>query len=488
MLKLLKTILNSRLYYTVTVFGYVMIVGLLIQKVVLPYVFPSLHAGHGLIQGFDPITFHECALELNVRMNDQGLQAWTLRPWYGNFQPAAIAALFYYFTGISEPWIMLPFNAVVHALSAFLLVTIFMSFVSKQSAIIASIPFVIFPANLQWIAQIHRDGPAFLGIFSLLLGALILLRGVSLKKSYDDLVAYALLTVFGIGCLYISREYMTVIMLSLLPGVFLLLFTNYFLFWVGGHSLPWKKLFIETTVICLMGALMWVANQSDLYLESLPQVKAKTELTPNPNHKHDSDTLSEKVASGITAVNPLPASPVERVRKVPNVDWYYTPFLPRALDSKLYSLAQRRNVFIDAYGFGGSFLDREVRFEGLGDMVRYVPRALWIGLAAPFPDMWFEEGSRPSGTLERRIVSVEMIISYFCLLGIPVLGFYCWNRPSFWLCAGLGVALILIFSLTVPSVGNLHRMRFGFYTLLVGLGICGWCILWEKWRNKKHVD
>ncbi|MGB9553189.1 MAG: hypothetical protein ACPL7L_02285, partial [bacterium] len=49
-------------------FLYPLLVGLFIQFVALPYLFPSLHAGEGLMQGGDWLYFHQLAKDLAERI------------------------------------------------------------------------------------------------------------------------------------------------------------------------------------------------------------------------------------------------------------------------------------------------------------------------------------------------------------------------------------------------------------------------------------
>src|SRR5690349_5577491 len=61
-------------------FGLSLGVGLFIQLVLLPYILPGLHAGHGLLRGGDWIGFHEDAVALSQKIAEQGWQAFELRP------------------------------------------------------------------------------------------------------------------------------------------------------------------------------------------------------------------------------------------------------------------------------------------------------------------------------------------------------------------------------------------------------------------------
>src|SRR5690348_7918500 len=61
-------------------FAVALAVGLFIQLVLLPYILPGLHAGHGLLRGGDWIGFHEDGLALAQQIAQHGWQAFELRP------------------------------------------------------------------------------------------------------------------------------------------------------------------------------------------------------------------------------------------------------------------------------------------------------------------------------------------------------------------------------------------------------------------------
>ena len=53
-------------------FGYTTTVAWLVQLVLLPYVFPAWHAGHGLLVGGDWIGFHNTAAAIAQRIRAEG--------------------------------------------------------------------------------------------------------------------------------------------------------------------------------------------------------------------------------------------------------------------------------------------------------------------------------------------------------------------------------------------------------------------------------
>ena len=138
------------------------VMALIAQLLILPVMFPVLHAGHGLLVGGDWIGFHQIAQELAERIQSEGWSAWELRP-YGH-SPAGIAAAFYA-VFVSEPYALIPFNAAVHASSGVILMIILHHITGDRLiSLLGAIPFVAFPSAATWYAQIHRDGYYILGM------------------------------------------------------------------------------------------------------------------------------------------------------------------------------------------------------------------------------------------------------------------------------------------------------------------------------------
>lgn len=131
-----------------------------------------------------------------------------------------------------------------------------------------------------------------------------------------------------------------------------------------------------------------------------------------------------------------------------------------------------RHKFLFLYESAGSNIDTDVEFESLWDILLYLPRALMIGLFAPFPNMWFTSGVQVG--IEGRLFSgFETLLSYL----IEILAaFALWRhrrslRPwMLWLIVLMGAIAL---GLVVANVAALYRMRFGFWLLLIVLGAEG---------------
>lgn len=157
-------------------------------------------------------------------------------------------------------------------------------------------------------------------------------------------------------------------------------------------------------------------------------------------------------------------------------------FLPRALPSSRSKLIQinpdaprmwqriaaTRRRAIETSGEPGSNIDADVEFSGPMDIVRYAPRAIIIGLFAPFPNMWFAAGQHV-GRLGKLLAGFETLLIYFMEL-LSVVGV--WQRRHLfvsWLLlftavlGGGAVALVMV------NVGTIYRLRYSFWMLIVVL-------------------
>ena len=112
-----------------------------------------------------------------------------------------------------------------------------------------------------------------------------------------------------------------------------------------------------------------------------------------------------------------------------------------------------------------SNIDSDVRLYGVGDMLRFLPRAAAIGFFAPFPKMWFEVGS--FGRAGRLLTGLETFAMY--LLYFPV-GFCVWRERrnvKMWFLFSVATAGLLALGLVVVNAGALYRLRYVFWMMLI---------------------
>ncbi len=161
--------------------------------------------------------------------------------------------------------------------------------------------------------------------------------------------------------------------------------------------------------------------------------------------------------------------------------WQPSGWLPAPLEARLFTLASIRRGFLAYYPHAASNIDADVAFWSVGDFVAYLPRALQIGLLAPFPSHWIGQGHLEATTFQRRVTGVEMVGVYLALACLPCAVGRWRRRPELWLLLGLCLGMILIYALVTPNVGSLHRARYGPLMVLVALGVAGGLVTARAW-------
>jgi len=158
-------------------------------------------------------------------------------------------------------------------------------------------------------------------------------------------------------------------------------------------------------------------------------------------------------------------------------------FLPRALPNSKSRLTQvnpdapmlwqriaaTRRRAIETSPEPGSNIDAEVEFSGPADLVRYAPRAIIIGMFAPFPNAWFATGQHV-GRSGKLLAGFETVLIYFMEL-LCVVGF--WQRRHLfasWLLLFTAVLGCAAVALVMVNLGTIYRLRYSFWMLIVVLG------------------
>ena len=424
----------------------------LLQLVILPYWLPGLHAGNGLWVGGDWVGFHRIAGELSEKIILQGWGAWELRP--ERQSPAGIAAVFYVFFG-PHPWVLIPLNAAVHATTGVLLVCMVQPLVrNTRHALLCALPFVFFPSGLVWYAQIHKDGIFFLGISLCLYGWILMSRLETCTGRYAQVLP-PLLYLFG-GCFLI--RVMRAYGVELMQGI-------------G---------FIVAVVLVprfLVGALQRKLRLSQAFLALLivvalpPSFGVLKDRAENGEVTFINDAMLSDVIPADSSEGDIGSFRHKAMNVVVELQWRKTDWLPSFLDNSFLTLSVVRSGY--AGSVGGSNIDTDVRFHSAPEFLPYLPRALQIGLAAPFPASWFGQGTLRAATAMRAISAVEMVFVYAALLFLPYALWRWRKRIEVWMMFGFCIILLLIYTYITPNIGSLYRSRYGFLTLLLALGIAG---------------
>lgn len=112
-----------------------------------------------------------------------------------------------------------------------------------------------------------------------------------------------------------------------------------------------------------------------------------------------------------------------------------------------------------------SNIDADVKFNGVGAMVRFIPRAAVIGFFAPFPKMWTETGT--FGLAGRLLSGLETLVMYFLYVAVV---FCVWKERRnlrMWFLFLVSTIGIVALGLVVVNAGALYRIRYVFWIMLI---------------------
>ena len=414
---------------------YSLTVGLLVQFVILPIIFPSAHWKDGLMVGGDWVQFHTEGVEIAKRVQQEGWSVWTLRHPISGQAMSGIAGLFYALKGIHKPWVLLPFNAFLHA-SAGLILYILLRLleISKKTALIFTIPFIIFPTSLTWVSQIHKDGLYILGMYLTFL-SLALAFPNEIKKNVISILAGVLgaLIFFAVG-----REYALKIV--------------YYFY----------ALFLLISLLTATVSLVWKGKESFLRY-------GKTALI----------LLVIFVTYGLL-------QPQTQTQTQTQTQWYWNPYIPDKIENLFYTLAVWRNEIwaMHLSGRPGA-IDEDIKFRSVGDFIEYTPRALTVGFFSPFPRFWFSQGSTTGGTIARYITPFEAIYLWFAWLLLPIALWFHRKKLWFWLVFLMCLGFIWLHVVAEPNVGPIVRKRYGYVMLLSAVSYSTAVELWRRRKGKE---
>ncbi|MGI5912558.1 MAG: hypothetical protein ACOX6E_08295 [Syntrophomonadaceae bacterium] len=465
------------------VFLYTVLVAAFVQLIALPYIVHEWHAGHGLLKGGDWIWFHQLAVEMSENIHMNGWAEWMLRPQ--GHAPAGIAAAIYTLT-VPEPWTVIPLNAALHATAAVALIVIIQRLTSRwQYALLASLPFILYPSAMTWYTQLHKDGFFILGSLVFLLGWITIVECINNFKDFKVIIETFLLIIIGAMLVWVVRPYGV----QMMQGVSLLIAIG-----ISFYALVYKKnlqsfgaksLLIPALLCFIIVSLTPFTWQG---IDTIEVPSVETIIADKPSEGVykpivGADKPSKGVHKPIVGADKPSEGVDEPGTGVDEPIEYWRSTLPSQLDSAFYTLATIRNGFINSYPDAGSNIDTDIRFHSAWDMIAYVPRAIEVALLAPFPSMWLESGSSINGSFIRKVSGIEMLGIYFGLI-FALLSFKKWRRkPAWWIIMSFCGGMMVIYTLVNVNIGTLYRTRYGFIMTIVALGLSYLFLLLET-RNK----
>lgn len=458
----------------VSFFLYTTVVAVLVQIVLLPYIFPAWHAGNGLLVGGDWLSFHNIAVELSSEIKTIGWSAWELRP--KGQAPAGIAAVIYTLT-VPKPWTLIPFNAILHASATLVLFKIIQSYINRwQTAVLCVLPFLLFPSAMTWYTQIHKDGLFILGCLCFLYGLIKLVRDPKLEFNIEQAIKSIIITVFGMVLVWIVRPYGTQMLLGTTVCSTVLISIVIFSKLRRGQIDAHNAVAIVASylvVIIIVGpfAGSGLAIEVSNITSEKPVIEQEHNVTQMNKHQ---DNEQQESSSSISIWSGKVSSTVAGIVSSPL----------NYMNSIAYSIGLVRDGFRFGYPEAGSNIDCDVGLYDVKDIVCYIPRALEISFLAPFPNQWFAQGTMAANTAMRKVSALEMSITYIFLAFLP---FFIWRwrkRIEVWIILIVCSGMMLGFTLVIPNIGTLYRDRYAFIMTIVSMGIAGGIIAWKQYKTR----
>lgn len=451
-------------------FSFTAIVALFVQLIFLPYIAPAWHAGNGLLVGLDSVTYHQMASDLAQKIHQQGWSAWTLHSAdSAHFGLANITAAIYAVT-LPKPWVLIPLNALLHALSALFLFQILERLTNRPRALAGALPFLVFPSAALWYSQILKDSYSIAGAFLIIKAWVDLVDLDQNKNSLQQvgiLLRALIFIVTGSFLNWIVRPH-NVLMLQALALVCFLITIAILI-----RQICLKSIGVKAFLFILTGSLVAV-----LIMTPFTRVEITFGLSTLSAPRHvlaQSDTPTEptSVPEGL----PAPDS-------TKRFAWYPSG-LPSAIDNLAYDIADYRRQFTEWFPWQTSGIDLDINFESVGDMIAYTPRAVLIAFLAPLPQQWFGTGSYAANTIMRRESALEMIFCYAMLIGSPYAIWKWRSKRELWILLIFCFGMLTFYGLVVSNAGAIYRYRYGFYMPFIGLGVTGWISILSGLRHKR---
>jgi hypothetical protein len=367
----------------------------------------------------------------------QGWGQWELRP--GGQLVSGIAAVFYVII-YPAPWSVLPVNAILNASASVCFYFIHLRLIeNRKISTISTLPFIFFPSALLWNTQFHNENYAIPGVVFILYGWMSIAKKnkENQKEKYFDEIISIVTILGGSLLLGLDREYIFsgITFLCVLAGIGLCIY------WLINKSKV-RDSFTNILLIGLAGVIMiFEVHLFGIYTGNI----------------------------GIDGQNIGNANSRPR-----NQHWVSVTWLPNLVDNQFENLAKYRNRFVKAWNHAGSGIDMDVTFNNVGDMIKYIPRAVEIAFLSPFPNTWFSEGKKITGNAMRAESAFEMVFVYFCFIGLPV---FIWNQrvnPAVWFILFVCISMGIVYAMIVPNLGALYRFRYPYFMPLVSLGLAGW--------------
>jgi len=279
---------------------------------------------------------------------------------------------------------------------------------------------------------------------------------------------------FGNTLSVLMRPYYATVS-EIITIVFTLIFSIYIFFKIDENR---KKIllilgFIFVTLSILI-CNIFISNQHSIVNIVNPTNLKFNKVSPSI------EVISEQIESPIEVISEQIESQILNVNHSENFINHFKLELEhlaqnatKILDPFVSGLTTRRIKYIRKHGDASenfSNIDNDIKLVSFSDILLYAPRAVQIGLTAPFPNKWFSPGSSQATSMFKLINAFEMMLYYLSFIGVIIIIMK--NEMVFIHRIIITYAFINIiaFTIAIPNIGTLHRIRYGFVMLIVCLG------------------
>jgi putative peptidoglycan lipid II flippase len=406
---------------------------------------PAFIDQDGIIDSFahDSYEYQNAAIRLAAHLKNGELGSWAAaaQPIHVKLLAVAFALLgpfFGYGTLSAEPYNVLCYAAVVGLTFA-----LGNEVYSRRVGLLAGAAVAILPTFLLHTTQLLKDHLFIAGLLGF-----ILCVTTSLTRTYRPLLAAGVTggTILMLLLLFFVRRNVIIVMLVIgLLDLGLLTLRQYF----HHQLLLWNM--VPAMALLLTGLLL-------ISFYSAP-ITTKQKQFPSEGGGRPKLLATTELQVPTRMVRVL--SPASR--------WAKDSVVGRsgaAADKSARLISAMRSRFAAAYPEAGSSFDGSKEFGSFRELVEYLPRALAVGLWAPFPDRWGVAGRR-LGNPGRLLSAAEMLLIYLCQVLALLAIMREPKRPALWLLLAVAVMVTTALAVVVPNVGALYRFRYTFWILII---------------------
>jgi hypothetical protein len=425
------------------------------RELVIPRMGQSID-GH---LGGDPQYYNLLALKKAEEIEIKGIKEFELRP--EGQGPAGIASLIYLLA--KNVYGVILTNAFLHAVSTIVMVMLLGHWFSLRTSIIASLPLAVSPYMMIWFSQLNKDSFTLAGALLFTYGLLRLIRPARNETLRNGMLLSLLVAGSGMFLLFIMRPYMNQMIMPMTAIVLLMRIAYYMM--SGGESREWIRLALLGTILLVGLGFLTKGAASDATLESFDFFVYEAKSLP----------VMDKCLETVDGKN-----------------WHNEPFLPDFVNNKLKALMGQRCLMFSMLETHSnpttlySFVDIDKFPLGSIEALFYIPRALLIGVFAPWPDRWFYSlNHRPS--VFYSIIPIETVAVYAGFVGL-VIWFVRRKDYMIFIPIALSFSMMTIYGMATPFLGALYRYRYPWWMMILCLGLAACITLAEDWnRHRKSI-